>query len=267
MDALFEQDGPRLVPTDLARGPWSPDALHGGPTAAVVARAVEQHLARHGGEVDWGVARITVELLRPVPVEPLLVSARTVRPGRKVTLVEASVATGSEGGSEVARGVALAIRRHPVDWPPVVPSPAPARPEDIETAEPPPDACEWVAFHNSAVEMRWAVGRWRQPGPAVVWIRLTAPVVAGEETSPLMRAATAADFGNGISSELDFASWRFINPDMSLHLARLPVGEWICLDAQTVVGNRGAGLAESRMSDSDGVFGRAVQSLLIEPPS
>jgi hypothetical protein len=55
---------------------------------------------------------------------------------------------------------------------------------------------------------------------------------------------------------MDFTSWRFINPDLSVHLARLPVGEWICLDAQTVVGN-----------DGDGVFGRAVQSLLIEPPS
>jgi hypothetical protein len=262
MDALFEHDGSGLIPTDLARGPWSPDALHGGPTAAIVARAIEQHLA--GQEMDWAVTRITLDLLRPVPVEPLVVSARTVRPGRKVMLVEASVAAGAV---EVARGAALAERRHPVEWPPLAPSPAPPRPEDVVTLQPPRQDDEWVSFHNSAVEMRWAVGRWGEPGPAVVWIRLTVPVVAGEQPTPLMRAAAAADFGNGISMELDYTQWRFINPDLSLHLARLPVGEWICLDARTVIGTDGAGLAESQLSDGQGVFGRAVQSLLIEPPS
>jgi hypothetical protein len=135
----------------------------------------------------------------------------------------------------------------------------------VETTTPPAGADEWVAFHNSGVEMRWVAGRWRQPGPATVWGRLRVPVVAGEETSPVVRAAAIADFGNGISSELEFGQWRFLNPDLTLHLARPPVGEWICLDARTVLGNAGAGLAESSLSDRDGTFGRAVQSLLIEP--
>ena len=39
--SLFVTDGLRLVPTPVARGPWSPDALHGGPVAALVAGSVE----------------------------------------------------------------------------------------------------------------------------------------------------------------------------------------------------------------------------------
>jgi acyl-coenzyme A thioesterase PaaI-like protein len=264
MDALFELDGPRLVPTELARGPWSPDALHGGPTAAAVARAAEQHLALTGpGEVAWELARVTVELVRPVPLEPLLVTARTTRPGRKVTLVGVSIAAGEGDAREVARGVALGIRREAQDHVPVLSLKRPG-PEEVATTTPPAGANEWVAFHNSGVEMRWVAGVWRQPGPATVWGRLRVPVVAGEETSPVVRAAALADFGNGISSELDFGKWRFLNPDLSVHLARPPVGEWICLDARTVLGNTGAGLAESSLSDGDGIFGRAVQSLLIE---
>jgi hypothetical protein len=263
MDALFERDGPRLVPTDLARGPWSSDALHGGPTAAAVAQAAEQHLAGQG-EVEWELARVTVELIRPVPVEPLLVTARTTRPGRKVTLVGVTISAGEGDAREVARGVALGIRRQPLD---VVQGAAPLDrpgPEDVETTTPPAGPGDWVAFHNSGVEMRWVAGRWRQPGPATVWGRLRVPVVAGEETSPVVRAAAIADFGNGISSELEFGQWRFLNPDLTVHLARPPVGQWICLDARSVLGNAGAGLAESSLSDRDGTFGRAVQSLLIE---
>jgi hypothetical protein len=97
-----------------------------------------------------------------------------------------------------------------------------------------------------------------------VWIRLRVPVVDDEEPTAAMRAAAAADFGNGISSEFAFGSWLFINPDLSIHLARHPVGEWVCLDARTILGDAGSGVAESVLSDQRGVFGRSVQSLLID---
>ncbi|TMB59060.1 MAG: thioesterase family protein, partial [Deltaproteobacteria bacterium] len=79
-DALFERDGARFVPSELCRGPWSPEAQHGGPPAALLARSAERF---EGGE-EMQVARLTVELLRPVPLVPLTVAARWARPGRKV---------------------------------------------------------------------------------------------------------------------------------------------------------------------------------------
>ena len=97
-EALYLPDGDRFVPTELSRGPWSPDAQHGGPPAALLARAIERF---EGGE-HMHVARLTIELLRPVPLRPLAIEARWARPGRKVQLVAASL---HDGETEVARAV------------------------------------------------------------------------------------------------------------------------------------------------------------------
>jgi hypothetical protein len=80
-----------------------------------------------------------------------------------------------------------------------------------------------------------------------------------------MRAAVAADFCNGVSSVLDFAQWTFINGDLTVSLSRLPVGEWILLDAESWLGPEGAGIAFGKLADAQGYFGRAIQSLVIEP--
>jgi hypothetical protein len=131
----------------------------------LVARAVEQHLERHGGDVAWQVARVSVELVRPVPVAPLLVTARTTRPGGKVTLVDVTVAAGE---AVAARAVALAVRRQPLNLSPIGPVPDRPGPEEVKTEPPGWGTDEWVAFHNSGVELRVAAGRWREPGPAIV---------------------------------------------------------------------------------------------------
>ena len=263
MSAIFTPDGDRLMPTELARGPWDPLALHGGPTAAIAVRAVEAHLAAAGPE-PWVLSRLTLELLRPVPLEPLRVVAETVRPGRKVTLVTVSVWVDGEGGREVARGLVLAIREAHFDLPAHV-KPVPPPPSSPSQLPVSPPFGDWPAFHNAGVEMRYVSGEFRQIGPAAVWMRLLVPVVEGEVTSPSMRTAALADFGNGVSSDLVMGVWRFINPDLTVHFARPPVGEWICLDARTLLSDDGTGLAESALSDESGVFGRSVQSLLVEP--
>ena len=105
----------------------------------------------------------------------------------------------------------------------------------------------------------------RVPGPAAVWCRADRPIIEGVETTPLMRAAIAADFCNGVSSVLDFADWTFINGDLTVSLSRMPVGEWVLLDAQSWIGPQGAGIAFAGLADTKGYFGRAAQSLVIEP--
>ena len=91
------------------------------------------------------------------------------------------------------------------------------------------------------------------------------PLVADEETGPLERVLAIADSGNGASSELDLHSWHFINPELTVHLHREAVGEWICLDAQTTISTGGAGLATSTLSDLDGLVGVGAQALLVAP--
>ncbi len=267
MSSLFVADGDRLVPTDLARGPWDPDALHGGPTSALLARAIES-CPTDG--VAFEVARLTVELLRPVPVEPLLVEAAVARPGRKVQLAEATIRHAATG-TEVARARALRIRSAAVTLPddplvalepPPEPGPAASRPELSKFSD------DYVAFHNAGVEHRFAAGTWLDAGPVTVWIRLLAPVVEGEEPSPLQRVAAAADFGNGVSRVLSWETHLFINPELTVHLLRPAEGAWICLDARSLIGGAGIGLAESALYDERGRIGGASQSLLVDarPP-
>jgi hypothetical protein len=255
---LFERDGDRFVPTELALGPWSPNALHGGPPAALLARAVER--------MDEGrglfVARITFELLRPVPRAPLTVTTRVVRPGRKVQLLEATLA---EGGKDVVRATALLIRQ--------IELPLPAdRPERRATMDP-VDAGILSArlksrtgmkgFHSHATEHRFVRGQHEERGPSADWIRLTVPLLEGEEPSPLSRVCAAADFGNGTSSVLP-VEYSYINPDLTVYLHRLPQGEWICLDASSRIEETGIGLAESLLFDRNGPIGRSVQSLIVD---
>jgi acyl-coenzyme A thioesterase PaaI-like protein len=272
--SLFEADADYVVATELARGPWTPDALHGGPVAALLARAMESCPT----DEPMHVARLTVELLRPVPLTPLSVSASVTRPGRKVQLVEARI---SSGERDVAWGRALRIRldtsagASPVSSvPPSAgvsgPGPVPGRDSgapplpDTGYGSPSPIGA-FRAFHNAGAELRYVTGAFDARGPATVWVRLAVPVVPGEVPTPLQRVVAASDFGNGVSSELDFTRFLFINPDLTVHLHRPAIGEWVCLDASTRIGVPGVGIAQSALWDVHGPIGHSLQSLIVEP--
>jgi hypothetical protein len=263
--ALFQlQRGNLAVPSETARGPWDPTALHGGPVAALLARAVEH---KEGGD-GMETVRLTVELLRPVPLAPLTVKAAVVRPGARVRLLEATL---SVAGKDVAIARGLQIRRAEV----ALPQRDPAFRSITQPQDPPPGPDEgrvehssWspdvVAFHTAAVEHRFVEGSWAEPGPVTVWMRLLVPVVAGERPSPLQRAVAAADFANGIARVLPFETHVFINPDLSVHLARPPRGEWIGLRASTLLGASGNGMTDGELFDTTGRVGRSAQSIIVD---
>jgi len=260
---LFERDGNSFVATDYARGPWDPRSCHGGPVSALLVRASEAVDTTDAGDARWQLARVTVELTRPVPVlTPLQLDVSVERPGRNVSLI-AGVLTAN--GTEVARSRALRIRDEVVSLPAsYLPEPAFGPPGEGYLTE-----TKWadgeIAFHRDSVEMRFLDGSFAESGPVKLWCRLLHPVVAGETPSGAQRAAAAADFGNGVSSEMDPQQMLFINPDLSVHLSRPPVGEWIGMQTRSHYGTNGAGLAESALYDANGRCGRSVQSLYIAP--
>jgi len=256
------RDGAQLwTPTDLARGPWSPDAMHGGAPAALLARAVEGH---DPGPAHF-VVRLTIDLLRPVPLVPVSIHARTTRPGRKVQWVEATMVA---DGVEVARAHGLRLRTDP-DL--ELPLPDLAAPSVVPWSESKPFAIRFEGKDNrvstdgfwDVVETRVARGSWVDPGSSTVWFRLKLPICAGETPSPLQRAAAAADFGNGVSSELPRGEFLFINADLSIHLYRHPVGEWVAVDGISSLNPAGIGVAACTLHDETGPFGRSLQSLLV----
>jgi hypothetical protein len=232
-------------------GPWDARFQHGGPPSALLGRAIEQAAPRD----DMLVARMTVEILGPIPVGDLDLRAAVVRPGRSVELVEAVL---SAAGRDVARASAWRVLRTEANSIPTRHQPPPPLPDEASDM-----THDWVDGYLSAIEWRFARGHFMEPGPAAAWTRMRVPLVPDEEPSPLQRVLVVADSGNGISSELNMQKWHFINPELTVHVHREPVGEWICLDATTTISTTGAGLATSVLSDLDGPVAVGAQSLLV----
>jgi len=253
-DSFYEADGDLYISTELTRGPWDPDAQHAGPPAALLGREVE----RLEDAAEFQVARITFDIMRAVPIAPLRVEARVIRPGRRVQLVEGSL---SDGEGEVMRATAWRLRTGPVQLPELPQGEPPPGPEAAEPGDFIPTGQE-VGYHT-AMEYRFLEGSFLELGPAKVWMRMRQPLVAGEEPSPLQRVLSAADSGNGVSVTLDWTRFLFINVDLSVHLERMPVGEWVCLDAVTLPQPNGIGVADTLLLDERGRIGRALQTLLV----
>ena len=269
-ESIFLAEGERFVPTEQARGPWDPGALHGGAPAALIAAAFER--TEPGSELRLG--RLSFEFLRPIPLAPLTLSTHIVRPGRRVQELAAELCAGDQ---TIVRAGALRVQ--------AVPGEAVAATAEVELdgmtrederhepAMPPPaegklasfslnDSHE-ASFAGTAMEMRWLNDPWRL-GPGLVWQRLRYPLLPDRAPSSLARLVASADFCNGVSSTLRFDRFLFINADLTIHLQRQPRGEWIGLDARTRLHEGGSGVADAVLHDEHGPVGRAFQTLVVQ---
>jgi len=244
--------------SELTRGPWEHGHQHAGPPIALVARQIERAAAALG---LTHVARLTANLLRPIPIAEVVVTVHRDYAGRNAAHFSATLAS---EGKEVARLTALVQRESPLEIPEGLaghpPPRAPKSPEDS-----PPAAFPFgqkMTGYPDLVECRVAEGKFFR-GPCAIWFRLRHPLVAGEATSPIERVAVAADSGNGISAILDFRKYLFVNSDLTINLLRVPRGEWICIQAQTLLGPASGGIAEARIYDAEGLVGRSTQSLAV----
>ena len=259
-ESIFRRAGDDLYePTELARGPWDPDALHGGAPAALIAGALECLEPVEGLET----ARLDFEFVRPVPLAALRLSTRVAHSGRRVQRLEAELREAQGEERVVCRAGALRIATAPAELSAGVAQPL-RSPDESTPAVFSLDGGDLPSFAATAMEMRWARGEPFSPGPAAVWFRLRHPVVEHEPPTPLMRLMAAADFGNGISAELPFDRWLFVNADLSVRRSREPRGDWIGLDARTIVHPGGTGLAVSELHDIDGPLGLAQQALIVQ---
>lgn len=242
----------RFTATELTRGPWSPDHQHAGPPAALLARAIE----RASGISDGQTARITVDILAPIPLASVEVRARVLRPGRRVEQLQAELA---HDGQAVARATAWRVTRSEVDA-----AAAPDAPPPLGDAT--PTGLPWwkdeVAYHR-AFDWRLASGRVDAPGPACVWTRQLIALVDAEPASPLERLLAMADAASGVSWVLPWDRYQFPNLDFSAHLERPPEGEWMAMDAVTRPGPMGAGQCTSVLYDERGRVGTSTQTLVI----
>lgn len=258
--AYVDRGAGRLESLDLTRGPWNPAHQHAGPPSAAIVRAVEAVAGRHGLA---HLARLTVNLLRPVPIAELAIEVEEDYVGRTAGHFSARLLA---GGRECARATALALRCVEVPIPgggvaERLPGP-PRLPGDCALS-PMPVFGDALGY-NDLMEIRLVRGRIFD-GPCCAWFRMRHPLVDGETPSAAQRVAAAADSGNGISAAVDFHRYVFVNSDLTINLLRPPRGDWVCLDASTAFGDDGCGLAQSALYDTQGLVGHATQSLILRP--
>lgn len=262
-DGVFDADGHRFVPRAIGAGPWSSKAMHGGPPAALVGRMLDRWDDNDGA---WRLTRLSVELLRPVPVAPLRVRVEPRRQGRRMQVLDASLHDESDTEVLVARGLRVAVTNNGID--------EESLPGPHAVAPPDPDECErWSRdsgrryghSFSDAMDVRLVEGRpFDELGPAHVWLQLMTPILVGEEIHPLDRAIVAADYANGMSNVVPFTTHRYLNADLTLALHRYPTGNWISLDATTNARKEGHGTAHGLLSDRTHPIGHTIQSLVID---
>ncbi len=259
MESMFIPDGDdSVIATELTQGPWDPNAQYGGTPAALLTWVVE----RVPTLVPMRIARLTIDLHRPVPLGRLRFSSEVAREGKKLQLVVAAIH--DDRGVEVARLTALRMRLAngpdaPTDprLPPVtVPPFGPVRVQNVQRTG--------LNGFARAMEVRDA----GTEGSASSWYRATRPVVGEEEPSPTVRLAWASDFTANSGNYLDLTRWSAINSDLTINLGRAPVGEWTGVTTRAWYSVDGLGHARADLFDVDGFVGTCTASLLVnEIPS
>lgn len=258
-ESFYRPDGTGgFLPSPHTVGPWDPESQHGGPPAALLTRALETCLAGSG----LRLARLTVEILNPLPLRPLRVRAWVERPGRRIRLLRGTIAHGDR--TLMAAG-AWALAPAPADVPVPADDGEPLPPPERATGRDPTRLPRWNCGFLAATEWRFVRGGFGGTGPATVWIRPRIPLLPGEPMSPAQRVVLTADSANGVSAELDIDRWLFIPPELTVHLTREPAGEWLCLDAVSRLAPGGAGLATATLSDLRGPVARSAQAMLVAP--
>jgi hypothetical protein len=256
-EAVFTREGVRFVPTWKARSPWGDEVQHGGPPAGLLARAIEQFAASEA----MRVMRLTVDLFRPVPMAPLDVSARSVREGKRIHIVDAVI---KADGVEVSRASGLLLRTSESSAPRTATALPPPRPGPADSGWPverrPGGPPRREGFHTAAEIRRLPRD---ETGYAVAWIRVP-ELVEGEAMTPLVRLAATCDFVNAVGSmgAGPDGGVGFINTDSTVYVHRPPVGEWLCLRVERALEPDGVGVSAAVIFDEDGPVARATQAVL-----
>ena len=248
-------NGGRYAATGHTAGPWAAHLQHGGPPNALAVRAAERAIADETGRNDLIALRLSADFVGPVPVAELTARTHIIRAARSAALVEVTL---SADGRDcllarvwfVRSADTTSIAQHSI--PPVA---VPAESNELD----------YQFGYGASLDWRFVSGRMGVPGPAAAWVSPTMPLLDGYDFSSLARAVLIADSASGISAELDWNTWSFLNVDLDVHLARPVVGDALYMDAVTQLGPDGSALARSTLSDARGVVGAGLQTLVLAP--
>jgi hypothetical protein len=249
-------------PTDHCRGPWDGDACHAGPPTGLLVRAMQRALP------EFRLARVTVDLVKPIPMTGFYVDVEVTRQGRNVAGTGAALVDSDGSVRATATGLHVVEQQPPV-------FDATLDNSGIETprladAEPGPFPIDAARHHGrpgfsgDAVRMRYPPGEDRRPGASTVWMN-TARLLPDETPSAFEAICPLADCGNAFSRHAEPSEVVFVNADLTIALHRDPVGEWFGSRVVSWWQPDGVGLADALLFDDRGPVGRALQTMVLRP--
>ena len=261
--ALYLRDGADFVGTACTGSAWDAGSQSGGAVLALLGHVLEDVPTL----TPMSLTRLTVDIVRPVPVaERLRVETEVAREGKKIQVVDLSVVAGD---TVTTRARALRIRDQDVQDRPGLPASTSA--DNPSATLPPPAALAGVEHHDGVADfLRYGAELRRSVEPIggvhAAWVRLRVPVVAGEDVRATSRAALPLDLVNLLGVHVHPTVATSINPDVSGHLSRAPIGEWVALTGHTYYDHGVAhGVSMAAMSDGVGVFGVTSTSQILQP--
>jgi len=250
----------RYEPTIHAQGAWREDEQHMGAPSGLIAHCIERHEPRP----DMMLSRISYDILGVIDLAETRVHVETIRPGRTIELLEATLTTGERQQPAIR---ARAWRLQTSDTaqvaggapPPLVghedPGALPAWRERSEV---------WPGGYIAALDIRRPAPN--RPGSGAVWQRTAYPLVDGEPSSDTARFLLHVDTANGMSVREDPQEWFFPNVDLTVHLHRRPRYGWVGLATEVIFGADGVGVTTGVLYDEDGAVGRSQQILTVRGP-
>ncbi|MGA8256380.1 MAG: acyl-CoA thioesterase domain-containing protein [Nocardioides sp.] len=252
--SFFVRDGDALAPTELARGSWSRDSIHGVALCGALGRAAERTVDRLGRD-DLRPARLTVDLFAAPRFEPCVLASEVVREGPRICLVDVQL---TQAGKRVARAGVLFLKATgsapgavwSPEHGPILP------PLDVV----PPSDQPRVPFVQSDSEWSQDFREHQNSGRKTTWNSAVA-VVAGEPLTPFQAAAATAD-GVNLVTNWGSNGVEHINTDVTLALARAPIGTEIGLAAVDRVEQDGIAVGTATVFDRSGPLGTVMCTVI-----
>jgi hypothetical protein len=204
---------------------------------------------------ELALSRVTFDILGRIPAGEVGVTARVIRPGRTIELVEAEM---TAAGRAVVRATAwrLAVSdTTAIAATDLAPLPGPDHAEHFDMS------AIWPGGFIRSVEAR-VVGE-RAPGRSRMWLRSLVGIADGVTTSEQAGLIGLIDTANGVAVRATPGEVLFPNTDLTVHLFRRPTGCWLGLQTEVSFGPGGLGLTSAVLHDLSGPFGRSAQTLTV----
>ncbi len=264
-DYFFKHDGELYSPQTTAGGPWSESMQHGGPVNAIIAMSVEAV----ANEIEMDVVRLTIDILKPVPMQPVQVKSHLIRKGGKMAVVDTFLTVvGSD--EPVASGRAVLLRAMP------------GKESMIDTAGPCPESRHTLLIEpwlpaNIAAQLPPGLHHLIQFYPSLnkerpaCWVNGAANMLQDRAMTSLEHCATTADMTTVLATRmqatqtgnLSFDVAQIMNTNTSIHFSRLPVGEWFAYTDHFIQVCGGYGVAACVIYDEQGCIGKVTQNLIV----